>query len=386
MDDEYDSIVDELIKLGKEEIIKNSEKEWSIGISRIGQLTNIFIERIEKKYKNIITINEFVQIKKRKRELAKKEKISEKDEKEIMALDNKLQQYNNKDMNKALQEARNIVKQYQRDVLDYQKALGSSLGIQLETDIVYADPDNGEVHIYRFVGENLSQILSSSISLESGMFRSAFLLSQANLSNKNLFEDITGNFNILNDSLTETYLEVLNRARISIEKRVKKDSKYPIIVWKPNGKYKHMAVYGGEGDIGEAYRSFLTTDRKDFATPYWTETTIDYFMTGVSLVDQVSGLFVGDTREENGVEVAVKALNAYTLMYRQIIDMAYLLRGKTTPEILKILKERYETDLEKSIALDFGTRNKVKKGLQETTRELTNRVKRTAKGITFREK
>lgn len=385
MADEYDSIVNELMKSGNEEIIKNSEKEWSVGISRIRQLTEIFIKRIEKRYKDIATINKFVQIKKRIKQLTEKETINKKDEKEILVLKKELQQYSDKEMNAALQQARDIVKQYQRDILDYQKALGSSLGIQLETDIVYADPDNGEVHIYRFVGENLSQILSSSISLESGMFRSAFLLNQTNLSNENLFKDITGNFNIQEDSLTETYLEVLNRARISIEKRVKKDSTYPIIVWKPNGKYKHMAVYGGEGDIGEAYRNFLTTDRKDFATQYWTELTIDKFMKGVSLVDQVSGLFVGDIREKSGIEVAVKALNASTLMYRQVIDMAYLLKGRTTSEILEILKKRYEIDLKKSTDADYGTRNKVKNGLKETTNELTNRIKRTKGSITFRE-
>jgi hypothetical protein len=154
------------------------------------------------------------------------------------------------------------------------------------------------------------------------------------------------------ENLTKAYIEALERGEYSrtLLKKIKKRGTM-LILWKKKGKkkdrWKKMFVYGGAGDLAEAYLYFyMDKDRIENFKSEDLETNIDIFMTkGVTLVDNIRGLLKGDF-EVDGINYAAKSQKASMMGYRQVIDMALQISKLGEEEIKNLMKKENEKIIE----------------------------------------
>ena len=262
------------------------------------------------------------------------------------------------------------VVQYQKDIITYkayriskeefdifisqldkfQTSLNAYLGKQIQT--IYLYNDGKTVEIYKLVGDISEAVRQDIASRGAGI--SARFDSNA-INNNSVFEKIDNAQK--NESVTKTYKEVLERGNESRKWLTKRGM---MIFWCPNAVWKKMYVAGGAGDIGEAYLSFMLDDeRMSLITGSDMELDVDVFMlSGVRLVDNISGLLKGDF-SVGDIEYAAKAEGASMMGYRQVIALANLISKSNVDEIVNIIQEKYDKILKKEKS-GSGRRNRMK--------------------------
>jgi len=231
----------------------------------------------------------------------------------------------------------------------YQKSLNNYLGQTIET--IYLYNDGNTVEIYQLVGD-LSQAVTQDVASRGGGLSARFSASARN--NTSVFQKmILAN---KNENVTKTYQEVLIRGNESREYLTKKGM---LIFWYPNQVWKKMYVAGGAGDIGEAYLSFMLDDeRMNLINGNDMEWDIDIFMiSGVKLVDNISGLLKGDFSVGN-IQYAAKAEGSSVMGYRQVIKLANDINNSTPEQVVEIMQKEYNKILMKE-KKKSGRRNKM---------------------------
>lgn len=337
-----------------EEVLPEVNKE---DIEQLQLATKQFLVNIQEVYKKILQFNE---VEKASHYIRDVQRHPEKllDEKSVKQAEEFVEKY--KEFTIKDHEFKGFISQVDK----YQKRLNEFFGKKIET-IYTCELESGEVEVYRLIGD-LSQAVRQDIaSRGQGLSARYNTISSDDIKNQ-IYETVEFKYNTNN--LTQAYLDILSRGRYSKQFLNKNGV---IIIWKPESRWKKMYV-GQEGDIGEAYLSFLMSEERAKLFKGNREVDIDIFMEqGVAMVDNISGLFKGDF-SVNDIDYAAKTKDSSIMGYRQVINMALNIYGAKTEQINELMVKELRKIQEKE-KTGSGRRNKSVKNISEHLKGITQR-------------
>lgn len=237
---------------------------------------------------------------------------------------------------------------FMSQIFKYQQGLMQYLGKQMKTLYLYQDGNN--VIIYEAVGDTTS-MLKQDIASRGGGLSARYKEPDFSNSTFKQLQMVAAN----KDYVTPTYLETLRRGQLSrTEGKVKNGM---LILWKPDSVWKKMFVAGGAGDLGEAYLYFMMDEERIKKFHGNMEPDIDTFLlSGVALVDNISGLLKGDF-DVGDIEYAAKSAGASAMGYKQVISFANKISKSSVEDIAKYMTNSYKR-IQNKAKEKKGTRNK----------------------------
>lgn len=347
------NIVDNILDQADKYVIEEFSTNINEGdVNALKQATHIFLSNINDIYKKIQGFNQF-----KKAEHKLKELEEGKGKSSPSAVEQYRQDIITYKEYRITKEEFNI---FMSQLDKFQAVLNSYLGKKIQT--IYLYNDGKSVEIFKLVGDISNAVVQDIASRGAGL--SARFNASA-INNSSVFEKM--NIANKNENVTKTYQEVLERGNESRKWLTKKGM---MIFWYPNSVWKKMLVAGGAGDIGEAYLSFmLDNERMNLIQGYDMELDIDVFMlSGVRLVDNISGLLKGDFSVDD-IEYAAKSEGASMMGYRQILKLANNIEVSTPDEIIEIINKEYAKILKKE-RTGSGRRNKMQEVLNDSVDNL----------------
>ena len=318
IDKELNLIADDVENMVKESVVKEVGEEFKISLSQLKQGAQAYIREYNSLQKEVAN---FESVLKRQSQLRKANRSTYETIDEYINNKEDISNFLRSDIPRRLFEAS----------FKFQNLLNMYLGQKVT--MVYVFDDGTGPELYEIKTEDILSFDYSSRNKLVARYNATSKNMQSALTKLQIDEKL--NFNMKN--LKDTYKEVIHRYRKSRSVGSK------VVLWQVPQKIWHAMKVSAEGDINEAYASFVILNQ---SSPSFNYSDIEYniqdFMVkGVAEVDNMSGLLKGDVTKGN-IEYGIKSANASTLSLNQIIKLANEIANDANYSKEKLLEKQEE--------------------------------------------
>lgn len=318
IDKELNLIADDVENMIKESVVKEVGEEFKISLSQLKQGAQAYIREYNSLQREVAN---FELVLKRQSQLRKANRSTYETIDEYINNKEDISNFLRSDIPRRLFEAS----------FKFQNLLNMYLGQKVT--MVYVFDDGTGPELYEIKTEDILSFDYSSRNKLVARYNATSKNMQSALTKLQIDEKL--NFNMRN--LKDTYKEVIHRYRKS------RSAGSKVVLWQVPQKLWHAMKVSAEGDINEAYASFVILNQ---SSPSFNYSDIEYniqdfMLKGVAEVDNMSGLLKGDVTKGN-IEYGIKSANASTLSLNQIIKLANEIANDANYSKEKLLEKQEE--------------------------------------------